>query len=293
MFYLRILKFLTIIGFINCGKIKLGEIKTGHGSTKHISFPFTVEGRYKFPIITTTREQYCSGNTILRRTKRQNNNGTGGLNSIEEYANYIENDDNKFNTMTFSNSDFALRSVSTYEVSADANHASPIGLTASMRAEIHYTHMAVRRDPIITSNVREHLRQMDRENDDEAGHLLASSLGGPGVSYNFVPQSSMVNRAVNVAGVVIPQPGWYEVEAMLRDYLTEVNGSGHIQWTLVVLYSLLPNSRRPTDFLLSIRFYDNHHNLVNWRREGAVRGYHFRNVPGAACANANHPWWSH
>ncbi|KAG5879221.1 hypothetical protein JTB14_026719 [Gonioctena quinquepunctata] len=247
----------------------------------------------RFPVVTTTRKKYCKR---VLRTKRQNNSGTcnagcRGLNGIEEYITDIENDDDNYDTINFANPRNPLRSVSTFRVLADANHNRDIELTAAMRAEIHYNHMPPVRDTI-SSEVHDHLRQMDRQNDDEAGHLLASSLGGSGATFNFAPQSPMLNRAANVPTSVIPQPGWYDVEEMLREYLIEMN-SGYIRWNLAPQYSLLPNSRRPTAFLLSIRFYDDHDNLVNWRMEGAVRSYNFPNVPTVACTNPNHPWWNH
>ncbi|KOB72404.1 Uncharacterized protein OBRU01_07456 [Operophtera brumata] len=180
----------------------------------------------RFPTRTVEKEKYCNPESVLRN--KQDNNctcnaeyGVTGLNVLEGYITDIENDNDNYLTMTYSYPDFPILSVSTFRVAADANNARFIELTAAIRAEIHYSHMFQIRCPIVSAEVRAHLQQMNREDDDEAGHLLASSLGGSGLPYNFAPQSPMLKRVqcVNVSGSVISQPGWYDVEELLRNYL--------------------------------------------------------------------------
>lgn len=108
-----------------------------------------------------------------------------------------------------------------------------------MHAEIHYSHnnMSSQRDPIISTEVRHHLRQMDRENDDAAGHLLADSLGGAGEPFNFAPQ---------IGGNVVVPSSWYDVEALIHSYLIDTSGGGYVRWSthgFLVVYSILRRLR--------------------------------------------------
>lgn len=132
---------------------------------------------------------------------------------------------------------------------------------------------------------------MDRERDDEAGHLLANSLGGSDKPENFAPQSRMMNRAVTPITSAVRSCSWFDVEEFLRKFLKN-NQSASVFWSLIVDYGLYPSSRRPTGFALSITFHDERGRLVNYEG-GAVRQYYFPNVPTSACSDLKNSWWTH
>ncbi|XP_055855223.1 uncharacterized protein LOC129918624 [Episyrphus balteatus] len=278
------------------GKMGEEKLKGSWNNFYNVMFSFNINGRQflygvseyywfiqeilqdpRLPIALKKKLCQAPSNYHVIRSKRQSNDtnvniyqaGFRGLNAVEEFVTDIEHDDTNYHTMTFSNPASPITSVSTFRVFADANHNSYIDLTAAMRAEIHPRHLLQVRDTI-SGEVYQHLREMDREVTDEAGHLLASSLGGSGVPENFAPQSPGLNRGAGGFS-----SGWHRVEAMLLRYLQR--GLGYVRWSLLPQYDLLPNSRRPTAFGLSIRFYNNQGDLYNWNGDGAVIEYNFLN----------------
>lgn len=54
----------------------------------------------------------------------------------------------------------------------------------------------------------------------------------------------------------------------------------------VTYYGGLPNSRRPTGFMISVRVMTFNHRFVNYRM------FMIPNVPSDACTNRNHPYWN-
>lgn len=90
---------------------------------------------------------------------------------------------------------------------------------------------------------------------DERGHLVAASLGGPTHDFNFVPQTSNVNRRY------LGESYWYTIEGDIRRFLRSPN-AGRVDWTVVLGYALT-RSRRPTGFGLRFYEYDNANNLVH------------------------------
>lgn len=95
-----------------------------------------------------------------------------------------------------------------------------------MRANIRFSHIGSARYGI-SEEVYDYLRLMNREDDDNAGHLLAHCLGGSGATFNFSPQSPMLNRAVSVAGSALLPSCWRRVEMLISDYL-KANTRGYV-----------------------------------------------------------------
>jgi len=101
-------------------------------------------------------------------------------------------------------------------------------------------------------------RRMDNMNfltrQDEQGHLLAASLGGPTTDYNFVPQLRTVNRHFEGE-----RSYWFELEREMRDFLDDQNNIGpYIYWDVVVVYEdLIHGNRRPTGFGIEAVFFAN------------------------------------
>lgn len=127
-------------------------------------------------------------------------------------------------------------------------------LTLVVRASIYPRHLNQQREQI-PSYIGVRMDEMNRLPGDEQGHLVAASLGGPSHDFNFVPQTSNVNRRY------LGESYWYTIEGEIRQFLRQPN-AGRVDWTVVVGYNLAV-SRRPTGFGLQFFEYDNAGNLVH------------------------------
>jgi hypothetical protein len=84
--------------------------------------------------------------------------------------------------------------------------------------------------------------------------ILMFIPGGPTHDFNFVPQTSNVNRGTEGSF-------WFRVEHGVREFLATPN-AGRVEWNVVVTYADIQTNRRPTGFAVqSIRF-DNNGNQV-------------------------------
>lgn len=280
----------------------------------HLSLPFKINGvQYMYflndknyvirkiqlippfcPILLNPKS-YCSEESKLRcgilypRIERLTNYG-GSSEACTEYnfiTEYIADimKDKYYATVKVNDRATAIKSYSMLK------KGSTIDLTLTMNAEIYYKHLTNKKPPE-SQTVRDHVQKLESDKTDEAGHLLAPSLGGTLKPYNFVPQSPMINRKLLVAGNSIrsPQRGWFDVEALIRNYVSETEG--YVGWHLVISYGNLVNSLRPTEFWLLVKFYDANGELTNWGGNKAITGYHFRNVPTEACTNLKSAWWN-
>lgn len=280
----------------------------------HLSFPFKIDGvQYMYflndknyiirkvqqtppfcPILVNPKS-YCSEESKLRcgvlypRIERQMNYGGSNeacteFNFINDYITDIVKDD-YYVTVKVNDRKTAIKSYSKLK------KGSTIDLTVSMNAEIHHKHLTSEKSPEPQA-VLEHLQKLERDKNDEAGHLLAPSLGGTLQAYNFVPLSPMINRKLLLSGNSIraPQRGWFDVEGLIHNYVAETGG--YVGWDLVISYGNLANSLRPTEFWLLVKLYDATGKLTNWGGNKAVTGYHFRNVPTEACTALNSTWWN-
>lgn len=117
---------------------------------------------------------------------------------------------------------------------------------------------------------------MNRNPNDERGHLLADSLGGPMHDYNFAPQTPIVNR--NYGG----ESYWYHIEQNIRDRLRD-NNVNYVDWTLIVIYDDLQVTRRPIDgFGLRFVVVDIQNNQIN-----DTGNMFFSNDPAGGCPIEN------
>ncbi|XP_059488170.1 uncharacterized protein LOC132203994 [Neocloeon triangulifer] len=130
-----------------------------------------------------------------------------------------------------------------------ANMEDNVPLTYFIRARITPRHRA-RREPI-PSMINRRMTNMNAEVGDERGHLLAASLGGPTVDFNFAPQSRLVNRN---AGDGLSC--WFALEQEIRSFL-DGNPNSYVDWNLTISYGNLRVTRRPTAFSIRTRFYNN------------------------------------
>jgi len=122
------------------------------------------------------------------------------------------------------------------------NNIPDVELTYAIRARIYPRHRTVR--SAIPGFVAQRFQLMDAYPSDERGHLLAASLGGPNHQENFVPQTSIVNRADGGPSE------WFRIEGEIRSLLDGAPGNHvtYIDWTLVVIYGNTARNRRPIGF---------------------------------------------
>nr|XP_043069917.1 uncharacterized protein LOC108131517 [Drosophila bipectinata] len=211
-------------------------------------------------------------------------------NYIELIAADLRNSAETITTDVSNDNRHAVNHFTTITAPANQNHAQPIDLTVTMQATLTYDIAAQNRRAPIHYSIAERMQQMDwyrggnRNTNDEQGHLLADSLGGPSFAWNFVPQSPSVNRAVSIAGDFNVVYCWFDLEAEIRDILRE-NQDHYITWTILISYGGLPTSRRPTAFLISVRLMTSNHQFVYYRT------FMIPNVPSDACTNTNHAYW--
>ncbi|XP_049314290.1 uncharacterized protein LOC125778850 isoform X2 [Bactrocera dorsalis] len=230
----------------------------------------------------------------LNRRKRQlnpNNShcslpvtvGENYYNDIENIAEELRNNSDLITAYLPIESGYAVDSYTTMTAPANQNHAQPIDLTVTMKATLTYAKAQHLREPIQTS-ITERMEEMDwyrggnKNTNDERGHLLANSLGGPSLPWNFVPQSPSVNRGVEIRGVTTYC--WFDLEADIRRILRQ-NPDHIIVWTIVVRYGGLPASRRPTLFLISVRHLDSDYRFIDYRQ------FVIPNMPSDACTNSS------
>lgn len=91
---------------------------------------------------------------------------------------------------------------------------------------------------------KKRMAELDRETDDERGHVVASAFGGPIESWNLVPQHKSVNRKINDQNSMLNR--WEEFERWARDQLGKKNGSP-VKFTINVFYAIT-NGCRPIAF---------------------------------------------
>lgn len=94
-----------------------------------------------------------------------------------------------------------------------------------------------------TSTVDGRMALMDREPEDERGHVLASQFGGPAAEWNLIPQWWSVNRKIRNEAAVLDR--WIEWERWARYRLD--HGAGPITFSIRIEY---PGNKgcRPSSF---------------------------------------------
>lgn len=121
------------------------------------------------------------------------------------------------------------------------------------------TYQTVRGDRNFNANQKTHMENfLQGETDDEAGHLVAASLGGTSDLYNLAPQHKLINRNVGTRNNVrtLADP-WKPVEDVIRKYVKDKDHLNRkVEYTVDLRYNSL-DSRRPSMFLTEAKFYDN------------------------------------
>lgn len=147
-----------------------------------------------------------------------------------------------------------------YETVRRKDNRGNINLPRYVVAEI--TQHNLRPRERITPQIYDHLELMDREVNDHAGHIIASSFGGPTIEGNFVPMAPNVNSNHGL---------WYQFEGKIRDHVKTNYRQGKVSMEAIILYSdyyqQQLGSYRPIGFCLRYRLFDNHQQILNMEPE--------------------------
>lgn len=118
-----------------------------------------------------------------------------------------------------------------------------IDLPLVVRATITQQHLTPRTS--IPNFVATQMYNMEGYSGDDRGHLVAASLGGPNLPFNFVPQAPSTNRALHSSSY------WLQFENQFR---RSVSNGGRVELVILVAYCL-NTSRRPVAFGVSALRY--------------------------------------
>lgn len=101
---------------------------------------------------------------------------------------------------------------------------------------------------------------LDLQEGDKRGHLLADSLGGPMESYNLVSQAREVNRGRGL------DSGWFQMERLMREYFETGRpgaAGGYINYCVSVAYDNSSNQpNRPYQFSVIVAFRESDGSLT-------------------------------
>lgn len=142
-----------------------------------------------------------------------------------------------------------------------------VRLPLSITCDIRNSHIRNRPRPAIPTYVHTFLRQqMNSAPNDDAGHLLAHSLGGPtNEIFNFIPMTIQANRGQNSL--------WRRFEIAIPGHLRD-NPQGCAIWRIMVIYErglghFITNTR-PLGLCLDYSLYTDANNQVNGQSPGTL-----------------------
>lgn len=115
-------------------------------------------------------------------------------------------------------------------------------VTTSVKGEL-YT-LSTTRTNFSGDKWKRRMAELDRESDDEQGHVVASVFGGPIETWNLVPQHRSVNRKINAQSSLLNR--WDEFEKWTREQLGKKNGAP-VKFTIKIKYAA-NNGCRPIGF---------------------------------------------
>lgn len=105
--------------------------------------------------------------------------------------------------------------------------------------------------------------------DDEAGHLIAATLGGTNSRYNLAPQHNTLNRNVNEASNPHTLSAWFPEENKIRIFLQKTP-KGKVDWTVTCQYGS-STAVRPNSFKFSSVYTDDGKPVRNMDTVGVIR----------------------
>lgn len=105
--------------------------------------------------------------------------------------------------------------------------------------------------------------------DDEAGHLIAATLGGTKSRYNLSPQHKTLNRNVNEASNPHILGAWFTEENKIRSFLQKTP-KGKVDWTVTCEYEN-PTASRPSNFKFVSIYTNDGKKVSNMDTVGSIR----------------------
>lgn len=122
-----------------------------------------------------------------------------------------------------------------------------VSVPVMLRAELSRDYMPNGNRIPIPQSIYQRMILLERNNADDAGHILAYSLGGGMFNeFNYVPQYRRVNRNTRQDLSV-----WFTIEREISRYL-QSSSENRVDWQTIVLYDN-NGGLRPTGFMLSYR----------------------------------------
>ncbi|XP_060866875.1 uncharacterized protein LOC132942477 [Metopolophium dirhodum] len=117
-----------------------------------------------------------------------------------------------------------------------------VSVTTGVKGELYA--LSTTRTSFSGDKWKRRMAELDRESDDEQGHVVASVFGGPVETWNLVPQHRSVNRKINAQSSLLNR--WDEFEKWTREQLGKKNGAP-VKFTIKIKYAA-SNGCRPIGF---------------------------------------------
>lgn len=105
--------------------------------------------------------------------------------------------------------------------------------------------------------------------EDEAGHLVAATLGGTRARSNLSPQHRTLNRNHNEQQNPHTLNSWFTEENKIRNYL-QTHPQGRVDWIVTANYDTLTTGR-PSSFTFSSTYWDNNVRVRSRDTFGSIR----------------------
>lgn len=132
--------------------------------------------------------------------------------------------------------------ISVTESRVTCKNGKTASVTTGVTGELHA--LSTTRTNFSGDKWKRRMAELDREPDDEQGHVVASVFGGPIETWNLVPMHRSVNRKINAQSSLLNR--WDEFEKWAREQLGKQNGAP-VRFTIKVKYAA-QNGCRPTGF---------------------------------------------
>lgn len=193
----------------------------------------------------------CKEGTCKNRQKRQGEGYILGVGVLALAATY-----RRYYNEHIVNNQGAVRSYITMRV-PPIQGLNDIDVPVFVHARVEARHLVDRTN--IPSAVTRRMIDMNAVRDqpdlpnDERGHLVAASLGGPNDVWNFVPQTPGANRRYGFYS------HWYTFEGEIRDYIRRTGG--YVDLNILIAYGNVVSNRRPARFGVNIVFYEPNGNV--------------------------------
>ncbi|XP_022180041.1 uncharacterized protein LOC111040427 [Myzus persicae] len=121
-------------------------------------------------------------------------------------------------------------------------NGNPVSVTSGVKGELYV--LSTTRTNFSGDKWKRRMAELDRESDDEQGHVVASVFGGPVETWNLVPQHRSVNRKINAQSSLLNR--WDEFEKWTREQLGKKNGAP-VKFSIKIKYAA-NNGCRPIGF---------------------------------------------